>query len=237
MLLVLSSGRAECAVLLSRLVRATRIRCSVAGSPIFCVSGETPEGIPAAAAVTGIGKLNALLCVRRLSEILNPSAVLFTGTAGAVSPELQISDFVISRTILQYDTAFWNQALGWSRMPGPVFPENRAAADAILTDALLRAATGKERVFSGTTATADVLMNPEILPLYTSLFSDASVLSVDMEGFAAAAAAADARVPFAQVRVISDEADGKRAPRGSGFMGEVSRKLAAVVFSAAQTLR
>ena len=46
----------------------------------------------------GVGKCNAAACTQALIDRFQPSYIFNTGIAGAISPEVQIMDLVISRT-------------------------------------------------------------------------------------------------------------------------------------------
>src|SRR5262249_9620367 len=55
----------------------------------------TIDGMPIVAARAGVGKVNAAIAATLLIDHFSPSAVVFTGTAGAVDPELNPGDVVI----------------------------------------------------------------------------------------------------------------------------------------------
>jgi len=180
---------------------------------------------------TGIGKLNAYLVTEAVVRRFRPSRIIFIGIAGAVSSKLRINDIVVSREIIQYDTEIWCRSMGWSKLPGP--SAGIQSTDSMFAGTLLRAA-GLMRdegalngnIFYGTTGTADKYMSPEFYPDYEALFSDKQVLSVDMEGFAAAAAASGAGVSFSQVRIISDDAEGRKPLNFRIFIAGASKLLA-----------
>lgn len=62
---------------------------------------------------SGVGKVNAAVTTQILIHSFGVSRVLFTGVAGAVHPELNIGDIVISSTCVQHDMDA--TALGFSR--------------------------------------------------------------------------------------------------------------------------
>src|SRR5215471_6207045 len=63
----------------------------------------TIDGTPIVAARAGVGKVNAAVAATLLIDHFSPSAVLFTGTAGAVDPELNPGDVVIGTAIGYHD--------------------------------------------------------------------------------------------------------------------------------------
>ena len=52
---------------------------------------------------SGAGKVNASIVATLLITHFNPTAVLFSGTAGAVDPDLRPGDVVIGGTVVQHD--------------------------------------------------------------------------------------------------------------------------------------
>ncbi len=55
---------------------------------------------------SGTGKVNAAIIATLLIGQFNPSAILFSGTAGAVDPALLPGDVVIGETVAQHDVGF-----------------------------------------------------------------------------------------------------------------------------------
>ena len=52
---------------------------------------------------SGVGKVNAAIITTLLIGEFNPSAILFSGTAGAIDPDLHPGDVVIGATVAQHD--------------------------------------------------------------------------------------------------------------------------------------
>src|SRR4029453_12606706 len=52
---------------------------------------------------SGVGKVNAAIIATLLIGQFNPSALLFSGTAGAIDPALRPGDVVIGGTMVQHD--------------------------------------------------------------------------------------------------------------------------------------
>ena len=61
------------------------------------------EGHQAAAAVCGVGKVSAALCTQMLISRYAPSALLHSGIAGGVAPELRHMDLVVARELTYRD--------------------------------------------------------------------------------------------------------------------------------------
>ncbi len=107
-----------------------------AGSLTFW-SGEL-EGNQVVLVQCGIGKVNAATACSLLIEKFSPRAVINTGSAGGISPQLTFGDLLIATNLLQYDvdvTAF-HYAPG--QVPGlpPVFTSTpelvKAAQECVL---------------------------------------------------------------------------------------------------------
>lgn len=152
----------------------------------------------------GIGKVNAAA----LAQLLvgeGATRVIFTGVAGALAPELEVGDLVISTDAVQHDVDV--RALGYARgeVPGEALSWRadetllRAALAAAGSLAEVRAVAG--RVLSGDQFIAD----PERVRGLREAFGG---LCAEMEGAAVAQVCSRAGVGFVIIRSISDRADG-----------------------------
>ena len=77
-----------------------RATASLRGIP--CVVG-TFAGRRVVVAATGVGKVNAALTTTLLVERYAPAAVVFTGVAGGLDPELQPGDVVVAERLVHHD--------------------------------------------------------------------------------------------------------------------------------------
>ena len=67
------------------------------------------KGADIALAECGIGKVNAAICTQMLADLYRPDALIFSGVAGGLLPNMQIGDLVIASHLIQFDidlTAF-----------------------------------------------------------------------------------------------------------------------------------
>ena len=81
----------------------------------------------------GIGKVNAALCAQILISEFNVDAVVNTGVAGALHPELDVQDIVISVDAIQHDmdtTAFGDKKGEIPRMETSTFIADQKLIDA-----------------------------------------------------------------------------------------------------------
>ncbi|MBL7006308.1 MAG: 5'-methylthioadenosine/S-adenosylhomocysteine nucleosidase [Spirochaetia bacterium] len=205
---------------------------------IYYTCGVTDAGERVTAAVTGIGKINSYIATSELIKECSPDRIVFVGISGAVDPELRIGDIVVSDSITQYDIDYFYYKV----LPG----ETPGSMDSLIyTEKNLTAEIGKavrrlqeKEVFhrllaEGCTGSADIFLTPDLRVRYAEVFAQREVLAVDMEGFSAASAAQMRSIPFAQVRIISDGADGitLAATEFREFVQKASRDLAAIIAS------
>lgn len=141
-------------------------------------------GVDVVLAVTGDGKRNADLCIRRLIQKCAPTRVLAIGLAGALSPKLRPGDLLVSSEVLEGD-----RVLGW--------PELQWLEEAApLPDYDL-----------GRIVTVDeILWSPEQKAEWWGRTSRDQAAAVDMESACYARVAIAFNVPYLVARVISDAA-------------------------------
>lgn len=153
---------------------------------------------------SGIGKVNATICVVLLKQLYNVDVIINTGSAGGVDPALQVGDVVIAHSLIHHDvdvTGF-DYALGqMAGMPELYYPETQ----------LVRLAQDVCRQLDiepviGQIASGDQFVNDSasIQRIRTAF---PTVRAVEMESAAIAQAAYVMGIPFVIIRAISDSAD------------------------------
>ncbi len=163
----------------------------------------TYHGKELVVAYSKIGKVFATLTATSLIEKFECDTLLFSGVAGAISPDLNIGDLIIADGLVQHDldiTAFGH--------PYGYVPEGEVC---ILTDVALRniaKEVAKEKglkLVEGIIATGDQFVaDPERKEWISKTFkADA----LEMEGAAVAVVCDSLEVPFFILRAISDSAD------------------------------
>ena len=155
---------------------------------------------------SGIGKVNAAMCVQILADRFGVDGIVNTGIAGSLRAEINIGDMVLSTDAVQHDM----DATVFGYRPGQIPQMDVFAFEA---DAKLRAAA-KEccrrvnpeiGVFEGRVLTGDQFVaGKEKKAWLVETFDGACT---EMEGAAIAQAAYLNKVPFLIVRAISDKAD------------------------------
>lgn len=67
------------------------------------------EGKEIVLAQSGVGKVNATICTQMLIDLYQPRALVFSGVAGGLLPNMRVGDIIIASHVVQYDmdlTAF-----------------------------------------------------------------------------------------------------------------------------------
>jgi adenosylhomocysteine nucleosidase len=151
------------------------------------------EGTRLLAVRCGIGPHKAGAAIRNLG--VAPSAVISVGTAGALDPDLQVGDlFIAAETVFEDD-------------PATVLPCSSDLSGA------LRTACVKEGVQFKTgrliTVSAAVFPTEDRIRLHRQT----GAAAVDMESHAMGLQARAMGVPFACLRVVSDDVQASRLPR------------------------
>lgn len=161
-------------------------------------------------AVCGVGKVAAALAAEALLLTYAPDALLNTGVAGGLWPELVVGDAVVADAVVQHDMN--TTALGDPRglISGPNIIQ--IPTDEPLRQGLLSAA-GKEniRAFCGTVASGDLFVADARQK--EKIAKEFGAIACEMEGAAIGQVAFTNRVPFAVLRTISDGGDGMEYSR------------------------
>jgi adenosylhomocysteine nucleosidase len=187
---------------------------------------------------SGAGKTNAAIVATLLVERFMPSAVIFTGTAGAVDPELSPGDVVIGTGVGYHDygTA---EAGGFvrSRPRNPATGQADPAffpADPKLLSAAQRAARGvaKPGIREGLIVTGDAFIASPTRR--DELRNQLKASAVEMEGASVAQACDHLGVPMIVIRSITDRADGGAPGSYQRFVDVASRNAAEVVIATIQ---
>ena len=241
---ILSALDTEAGPLLSAV--ATPETVTLRGIP--CVTG-TIEGRRVVIAATSVGKVNAAMTTTLVVERFAPAAVVFTGIAGALDPDLQPGDVVVGERLVQHDlvnqtetgTVLRTVRSPSTRAHGPVRLEGDPALladarDAALGLELLPApdATRAPRVRFGTIATGDTFVSAAAKK--TQLRDDTGAHAVEMEGAAVAQVCRELGVPFLVVRGVSDRAVGDARVEARRNLGVAARNASSVALAVVRRL-
>ncbi|MEX2460895.1 MAG: 5'-methylthioadenosine/adenosylhomocysteine nucleosidase [Paenibacillaceae bacterium] len=169
---------------------------------------------------SGVGKVNAAMCTQALIDFFKVDAVVFTGVAGALDPDLNIGDIVISTDCMQHDMDV--TALGFARGIIPYQETSVFVADSILSELAYQASmklypkqTKKGRILSGDQFIAD---RDKVHALFDELFGACT----EMEGAAAAQVCVTNEIAFVIIRSMSDKANGVAPEHFAEFMKQAA---------------
>lgn len=154
----------------------------------------------------GIGKVNSAVCTQILIDVFYVDAIVNTGVAGALSPDLEIGDVVISSDAVQHDfdaTSFGYDKGIIPRMKTSAFKSDehlikiaKKASDVLSSSISVYV----ERIVSGDQFIAHPARKNELI-------NDFQGFCTEMEGAAIAHVCYLNNTPCVIIRSISDKAD------------------------------
>ena len=190
-------------------VEVAHLVASLEGESVSTVAGMefhagTLGGVPVVVVRSGVGKVNAGVCVQVLVDRYGVTHVVNTGVAGSLDARIDVGDIVVSTDCRYHDvdaTVFGYEpgeipqlgCVGFSADAGL-----RAQAVAAVRDVAGGVRAFEGRVVSGDTFVADAHEKER-------LARDFGGMCCEMEGAAVAQTAWLNRVPFVVVRAISDK--------------------------------
>ena len=155
---------------------------------------------------SGIGKVNAAMCVQILADLFGVTHVINTGVAGSLNAALDIGDIVISRDVIHHDmdVRVFGYALGQvPQLDTLAFPGDESMIRLALSsceEANPGLHTTVGRVVSGDQFISDREVKERLI---TEFHADCT----EMEGASIAHASYLNGLPFVVIRAISDKAD------------------------------
>jgi adenosylhomocysteine nucleosidase len=176
------------------------------------------EGQNVVVALTGVGKVNAAMTTTLILNRWKPTAVVFTGIAGGLNPNLKPADIVIGLKTIQHDYGLYNEK---GFVPQPTrkaidYTENEHYfdADSQLITLAKEAANkaefkslddAKPNVVTGIIVTGDAFVNSQqkVDELIANFKADAT----EMEGAAVAQVCLHFKTPCLVIRSLSDKAN------------------------------
>ncbi|MGG6310036.1 5'-methylthioadenosine/adenosylhomocysteine nucleosidase [Paenibacillus macerans] len=178
---------------------------------------------------SGVGKVNAAATAQILIGRFGVDAVWFTGVAGAVHPDLDVGDVVISSSCRQHDMDV--RPLGFPRGVTPYQEVSDYPAEPafirLAESACARQGTDHKhmigRVLSGDQFIADHGFVASVL------HGELGGACVEMEGAALAQVCHMNQVPFIVLRSISDKADGSADVNFAEFTVLASQRSFAIL--------
>ncbi|HET7792422.1 MAG TPA: 5'-methylthioadenosine/adenosylhomocysteine nucleosidase [Rhizobacter sp.] len=183
------------------------------------------EGREVVTVFSRIGKVAAATTATVLLTQFDVDRIVFTGTAGGLGDGVRVGDVVVGDELLQHDM---DASPLFPRHEVPLYGRSRFAADAVMSDALARAAAEAlaaegARVHRGLLVSGDRFLSDRAEnDALRARLPDA--LAVEMEGAALAQVCHDFGAPFAVVRTVSDRADDDAHVDFNRFVAEVASR-------------
>jgi adenosylhomocysteine nucleosidase len=192
----------------------------------------------------GIGKVNSSMTAALLIDRFHPDELIFTGIAGALSPELRPGDIVIGRATVQHDFRVVKSDTSLVMTPPSVTGEAlplylpadarllelaRAAAAQTVFDSTATAPEGARapRVHTGVIATGDAFIASSAKKAEIRELLNADV--VEMEGAAVAQVCRQLGVSCVVIRSVSDSATEKAGEEIARFAAIAASNSARLV--------
>jgi adenosylhomocysteine nucleosidase len=193
---------------------------------------------------SGAGKVNASIIATLLITHFNPTAVLFSGTAGAVDPDLRPGDVVIGSTVAQHDVGLQTPS-GIRRrgmrnaVTGELDPLLVPAPETLVALARqsaqglrlppVRTPDGDRvpRIVEGVIVTGDVFLAD--MERREELRRTLGATAIEMEGAAVVQTCRQFSVSCLVVRSITDRADTQALTNYEQFLAAASENAAALV--------
>ena len=187
----------------------------------------TLNDIPVVIVRSGIGKVNAGMCVQILSDVFQVTHVINTGVAGSLNAAIDIGDIVVSSDALYHDV----DATGFGYPLGevPQLGTLSFTADAQMiaqAKASCQIVNPDIQVFEGRIVSGDQFVSSKTQK--AKIVADTGAICTEMEGTAIAHAAWRNGVPFVVIRAISDKADDSAQMDYPTFEAIAAKRCAAV---------
>lgn len=177
---------------------------------------------------SGIGKVNAGICVQILIDIFNVTHVINTGIAGSLNADINIGDIVLSTDACYHDVDV--TVFGYKKGEIPQIGAATFEADKALREkakASIKKAAPDIGVFEGRVCSGDQFISSA--EVKNAIIKEHGGLCTEMEGAAIAQASYLNNTPFLIIRAISDKADGGAEVDYPTFEAKAAKDCAAIV--------
>lgn len=173
-----------------------------AGTTFNC---GTIEGVDVVVVRSGVGMVNAALCVQILVSDFHASCIINTGVAGSLDSAIDIGDVVVASDAVNHVMDVSNLGYQPGQNPDYVFVGFPASKE-LAEKALSAAGELWVKAHKGRVASGDVFVHTQEQKDY--IRSQFKASCCEMEGAAIAQACYVNRIPYLILRAISDKADG-----------------------------
>lgn len=163
-------------------------------------------GVSVVVVRSGIGKVNAALCVQILVDHFSVTHIMNTGVAGSLKAELNIGDIVISTDAVYHDVDV--QIFGYQLGEVPQLGTREFLADPTLIEkakSSCQLVNPDVSVVTGRVVSGDQFISSK--EVKERIIKNFDGYCTEMEGAAIAQASYLNHIPFVIIRAISDKAD------------------------------
>lgn len=162
------------------------------------------SGVDTIVAAAGIGKVNAAVCAQTMILKYAPDAVINTGVAGGLSPELGIGDIALAEEVAEHDmdTSAVGDEIGFISGINKVYMECDKKLISLMQSAAENIGLKVRRgiIVSGDQFISEQSQRDKILESFDAI-------AAEMEGASIGHVCTMNKVPFAVLRAISDGAN------------------------------
>ena len=167
------------------------------------------EGADITVAQCGIGKVNATICTQMLVDLYRPDALIFSGVAGGLLPNMRIGDLIVASHLIQFDV----DLTAFGRRHGELPDKDRmihsdpdlVQMTAAAFDATFADEADAPNLMIGTVVSGERFVKDSKTLRW--LQREFAALATEMEGAAVGYTCQINNLPFVVVRGLSDTAD------------------------------
>ena len=177
---------------------------------------------------SGIGKVNAALCVQILADLFDVTHIINTGVAGSLNAKLEIGDILISTDALHHDmdvTIFGYQPGEVPQLGFREFSADKRMAQ-LAKEACEKVNPDIHAIFGRVVSGDQFISSKEIKQRLIEQFAGDCA---EMEGASIAHGACLNGIPFVIIRAISDKADDSSEMDYPAFEAAAANHSAALV--------
>ena len=177
---------------------------------------------------SGVGKVNAAICVQLLADRFQVTHIINTGVAGSLDSRIDIGDIVVSADAMYHDVDA--TIFGYHKGEIPQLGITSFPADPALRSAAveaIKAAAPEIHSYEGTVLSGDQFISTH--DRKEELMREFDGLCAEMEGAAIAQATWLNRIPYVILRAISDKADESAEESYDVFEEKAARHCADIV--------
>lgn len=184
------------------------------------------QGVEVVLVRSGIGKVNAAMCAQILIDRFGVEAIINSGVAGALHPDLEVGDIVLATEVMQHDIDA--SIFGDPRGTIPGLEDSIFMTDSRFLEACCQEKTDY-KIVKGRIVTGDQAVGDSKTKEF--LYNQFDGYCVEMEGGAIAHVCHLNGIPFMIIRAISDKANEEVEVDYNAFLHDSAMKSAAIVES------